>query len=270
MFDAEPFSAGAPEAGLHLVANEQASVAVDDFRGPLEVAGRRNDVTPDTLNCLSQERGRFPTGGGLDGVFEVVAELVDAALIARRLEGAAVGIRRHDVRDSRNRGRQGTPGGMCGEVGGQHTATRVAVSEGNHLTPAGVHARHHDRGFHRLCAAVREERPAQLSRSYGGESLRHLHLVLAKVQCGDVAQGAELFPDAFHNLGVTVPQRRREDAAEEVEELISLRVDDPGSLSLHQDERIGVIGRCAGEQVFAKPSLHRCGIGCRRCFQTCH
>ena len=60
VLDAEPFLAGAAEAGLHFVGNEKAAVILHDVEDDLEIFRRRSDESADALNRLGDERGDVP------------------------------------------------------------------------------------------------------------------------------------------------------------------------------------------------------------------
>ena len=57
VLDAPELAAGAAEAGLHLVADEDAAVLPDDVDGDLEVLRRRRDEAADALDRLGEEAG---------------------------------------------------------------------------------------------------------------------------------------------------------------------------------------------------------------------
>ena len=57
VLDAEHLAAGAAEAGLHLVADEDAAVLAHDVDRDLEVLRRRRDEAADALDRLGEEAG---------------------------------------------------------------------------------------------------------------------------------------------------------------------------------------------------------------------
>ena len=57
VLDPPELAAGAAEARLHLVADEDAAVLPDDADGDLEVLGRRRDEAADALDRLGEEAG---------------------------------------------------------------------------------------------------------------------------------------------------------------------------------------------------------------------
>lgn len=69
---AEPMLSGTAEPGLDLVADEEPSVAPDDLRHPPEIAWRRHDVTPDSLDRLRDQRGGPAAHGRLDDLLQIV------------------------------------------------------------------------------------------------------------------------------------------------------------------------------------------------------
>ena len=72
VLDAEPVLAGAAEAGLHFVGDEQAAVFFDDGENDLEIFRRRSDESADALNGFGDERGDVAAGAGLNQVFDVI------------------------------------------------------------------------------------------------------------------------------------------------------------------------------------------------------
>src|SRR5712691_5839646 len=74
MFGGEPF-AGASEAGLHFVGDEENAVVAADVLQQLEVAGRRNDEAAFAENGLGDHGGDgFGSHRTLESVFEVMRE----------------------------------------------------------------------------------------------------------------------------------------------------------------------------------------------------
>ena len=149
--------------------------------------------------------------------------------------------------DAREGARQGSPRRVGGDVGGEYAAARVGVPEGDDFALTGVKAREHDRRLDGLGAAVREEGLAECSRSDGGESLGHLHLVLGHVEGRCVTQDAELLAHPVDHLGVAMADGCGEDPAEEIEELAAFRVEDPRAVALDENQGIVVQGRSARE-----------------------
>src|SRR6266513_165583 len=74
MFGSEPF-AGAGEAGLHFVGDEENAVLATDALQQLEIAGRRNDEAAFAENGLGDHGGDgFGSHRTLESVFEVMRE----------------------------------------------------------------------------------------------------------------------------------------------------------------------------------------------------
>src|SRR6266550_2287280 len=72
MFGSEPF-AGAGEAGLHFVGDEENAVLATDALQQLEIAGRRNDEAAFAENGLGDHGGDgFGSHRTLESVFEVM------------------------------------------------------------------------------------------------------------------------------------------------------------------------------------------------------
>src|ERR1019366_8729655 len=92
MLDAEPLAAGAPPAGLHLVADEDAAVIAHDLLHDLEVLPGRRDIAADALNGFGDE-GRDPAAGGGADQFLQIQSAADFAIGIGQAEGAAVAIR---------------------------------------------------------------------------------------------------------------------------------------------------------------------------------
>ena len=88
MLDAPHLAAGAPEAGLHLVADEEAAVLLHDVDGDLEVAVGRDDEAADALDRLREEAGDLTGGRRLDQLLDVLRALEPAVLDASRRRGS--------------------------------------------------------------------------------------------------------------------------------------------------------------------------------------
>src|SRR5260370_1061936 len=74
MFGGEPF-AGAGEAGLHFVGNEENAALAADILQELEIIVRGNDEAAFAKNGLGNHRGnRFGGDGTLEGIFEMLRE----------------------------------------------------------------------------------------------------------------------------------------------------------------------------------------------------
>jgi len=74
MFRGKPF-AGAGEAGLHFVGDEENAVLAADILQQLEVAGRGNDEAAFAENGLGDHGGDgLGSDGTLKGVFKIVRE----------------------------------------------------------------------------------------------------------------------------------------------------------------------------------------------------
>ena len=101
VLDAPHLAAGAAEAGLHLVADEQAAVLADDVDRDLEVLRRRRDEAADALDRLGEEAGDPAGRRRLDQLLDVLRALDAAATGTSRRERAAVAVRRRRVLDRR-------------------------------------------------------------------------------------------------------------------------------------------------------------------------
>ena len=75
VLDAPPLAAGAAEAGLHLVADEDAAVLPDDLDRDLEVLLRRRDEPADALDRLGEEAGDLAGRGRPDQLLDVLRAL---------------------------------------------------------------------------------------------------------------------------------------------------------------------------------------------------
>ena len=172
--------------------------------------------------------------------------------------------------DARQCAGQGPPRRMPGDVGREDAAARIRVAQRDDFGLSRVHARQHDRGFDRLSPAVGEERRIQSAGGDVGETLRHLDLILGQVERGGVAQGPDLLPNPLHDLGMAVSHRRRENTAEQVQELTAFGIDDVDAVAFHKNERLGVVGWGAGEQEFLVTGFHRSRIDSDRSFGATH
>src|SRR5215471_6063736 len=99
VLDAPPLPAGAAEAGLDLVADEDPAVLLDDADGDLEVLRRRRDEPADALDRLREETGDAAGRRRADDVLDVL-RAGGAAALGLQTERAAVAVRRHRVLDA--------------------------------------------------------------------------------------------------------------------------------------------------------------------------
>ena len=99
LLDAEPLAAGAPPAGLHFVADEDAAVIAHDLLDDLEVLLGRRDEAAHALNRLGDEAGDAPAGGGADQLLQVLraAHLAVGIGEAERAAIAVGVVRVHDA-----------------------------------------------------------------------------------------------------------------------------------------------------------------------------
>ena len=112
------------------------------------------------------------------------------------------------------------PGVHAGESAGQRRASAVAVPQRHHFKVPGVHARHLDRGFVGLGAAVGEVRLLQRSRSDLRQLLRqvdHRHIGKAR---RDVLHAIDLLLGARGDTRIAVADADGHNAAEKVEILL--------------------------------------------------
>src|SRR5450432_3056126 len=99
MLDAAPLVAGASPSGLHLVGDEDATVALDDSLHDAEVLLRRNDETADAEDRFGDEAGDLAARGGLNDVFDILSAL-DAAVGIALAERAAIAVGSDGVMDA--------------------------------------------------------------------------------------------------------------------------------------------------------------------------
>ena len=172
----------------------------------MEVAGRWDDIASHSLDGLGNEGGWAAVGGGLDGLLKIPRKGLRTALVTGSSEGAAVGIRRHDVLDSCNGAGQGTPGGVPGNVGGQDASAGIGMAQGEHFVSARVAAGEHDGGFYGFGPTVGEKGALEVPGSHVGQTPRCFHLVFGQIEGGGMAQNPRLLANPFHHFRMAVAQ----------------------------------------------------------------
>ena len=140
VLDAEPVLAGAAEAGLHFVGDEQAAVFFDGVENDLEIFRRRRDESADALNGLGHEGGDLAAGAGLDEVFDVVGA-GHAAIGIVQPERAAVAVGIDGVRDAHADDSGLAPGRLRGHGFGERRAAGIGMPQRDDVVGAGGHAR---------------------------------------------------------------------------------------------------------------------------------
>src|SRR6266849_8259522 len=94
MFGSEPF-AGAGEAGLHFIGNEENAVLAADILQELEIIVRRNDEAAFAKNGFGDDGS---DGFGSDGTFEGIFEMMRESL-GRSAFLSAIGISKRNAVD---------------------------------------------------------------------------------------------------------------------------------------------------------------------------
>ena len=244
MLDAEPVVSGTAKAGLYFVADEKPAVASDDLGGALEVARRRHDVATHPLDGLGKKGRRLTARGRLNNLFDVARKRLPEVA----LERTAIGVGRQGMPDVRNTARNMTPRRVSRQVGRQHTAAGVAVAEGDDFAAARVLLGQHDRRFHRLGPAVGKETRHKLPRRDVGQLSGDGNLVLGDIERRGMPQPPDLLTHALDDGRVAVPDGRRENAGEEVEIFLALRVDDGHAVGLDEGDRLAVERLVAGTE----------------------
>ena len=248
VLDAEPLLAGAPEAGLHLVGDEEPAEFLDDLENLLEILQRGRDEPAHALDGLGQKSGDAPGGAGPDHVFHIIGA-GDFAVGIAQFQRAAVAVGVDGVLDTHADHPAGAPGRMGGERLGDHGVAAVAVPQRHHFETAGRHPRQLHRGFIGFRSAVGEETFLEVA----GGDLRQLFRQgddgLVGVKRGGMLQAVNLRLHFGGDLLVTVPDADGEDAAEEIEVAAALGVENVLGVGVVHHQRLGVVVDHAGEQI---------------------
>ena len=213
--------AGAAEAGLHLVGDEQDAVLAADLFEAAEERHRCREVAAFTeLGFDDHRRGL----GGRGLRLEQEAHLVEAPVAVRVVSG--------EGRDEHARGQRPVPGAVARLRGRhRHRLVRAAVKaalEHDRVGPAGRLLRELHRALSRLGARVREEEAVDAIRSDLREPVRELlqqRVAIHVDLCVDELR--RLLLDRGDDLRMAVPGARHRDARREVEVLGAVRRRDP-------------------------------------------
>src|SRR5215210_4482476 len=252
--DAPEVLAGAPEARLDFVGDQEYPRLVQNTLYPLEVAWRRLDETTDALDGLGDKRG--DVAGGLllhYGPHVVRAQEVAATLVAA--ERAAQAVRVAGVGHVEGRARGRAPGTLARYAHGHEGRAVVGGTEGDDLTGLAVARGEKKRGLVSLRATADEER-LFLARDRGEiyELLGQFDLVLDQVQCRGVQNLVHLALYGLGYLGHRVTADRRDDPAEVVQILVPRGVPQLEPLATRELERLLVVERRPGRQRRLVPS----------------
>ena len=226
--------AGAAEAGLHLVGDEEDAVAVEDFLDALEVAGRRHQDAALAHHRLGDEGGDIAARLVVDGPLDHLGAALGHHFRIVGAEGVAIDVRRWGEGDA---GQVGAAARLARLVAGDGEGARRAavegVGEGDELPLAGVRLGQAHGRLDALGAGVAEEGLLQAARRDLGQLLGQLghdrHVI-------DVGRGVD---DLVHlRLGggdharVAVPGVDDGDAGEAVDVLRAVLVPDGRALGL--------------------------------------
>ena len=238
LFDRE-HGAGACEAGLHLVRDEQDAVLRADRRDLFEEAGGRLQVPALAEHRLDDRRcglGR----GGLAG--EQVAETRDGLvdrLVHRPVGADRVRERRHEHTRGQRRVTRPVPGLGRGHRHRHVGASVEAPLEHDDVRPARCLLGELDRALGRLGTGVREEERVDGSRCEFGQAFgERLEQVVAVAVDLRVDEAAGLFTDGLDDVRVAVTGRDDGDAAGEVQVARAVGGGDPAPLTL-DDVQVG-------------------------------
>ena len=222
-------------------------MAARDLGHPGVVVLRRRDEAADTHDRLTDE-GRGPSRGGRpDDLLDILRARRPAAL-RLQAERAAVAVGRHRVADRPVVHAAQPPVGMRGQRHGEHRPAVIAVAERHHLRALGVDARGQDGGLDRLGAAVGEEALGRLVPGEDlGQLLGQLHDGDRREQRRDVLERPGLLLEGRHHPRLAVAEGDGDDAAEEVQVTLPVRVLQPFALAANEGQRLLVVGAHAIE-----------------------
>ena len=217
MLEREP-RAGAPEAALHLVDDQQRLALVAQPADTLQVRGRRGHDAALALHRFEHD--------GRDTVVERGGERVEV-------------VERNLPEPARQRLERLLLLGLAGRrERGERAAVERAV-RADHVVPLGttvllaVTPRELDRALVRLGAGVGEEH-ASVAAEQRVEALGDARLHVVVIEVRDVQQRARLLGDRVGDFGVRVAERRDREPAEEVEVPVALAVPQVRALAPHE------------------------------------
>ena len=197
--------AATPDAGLHLVEDQQGAVRVRERARLGERLGREWMHAAFALHGLEQDRRR-----------------VGADVLGQRLGS----------REARAGDERPEAGALRRLARDRQRAERAAVEgavERHHLVAPGCLARPLEGSFDRFGARVAEER-LRAAEAVGEARRKGLHR-LGPVEVRDVPQLVELLVRRGERRGVAVPEADDRDAGEQVEVALAVGVDEPGAVA---------------------------------------
>ena len=248
--------AGTPDAGLHLVEDQQDAVPVAQRPQAGEEPVRRHEVAALALDRLDQDRGDLARRhvAGEQHVLDVVE---DGLALVGAGEQRPVVVRIRHVGHARHRREEPLLLGVLAR-GERQRAHRPAVEpaeEADEARPPGDVAGELERALDALGAGLREEAQHRLAhRRQLVHALAEAHLVLVPVVGRDVQEAAGGVGDRRDDLRVRMAGAADGDAGDEVQEAVAVDVPDLGAAAVRHHERVVARigrrddGRVAGEQ----------------------
>src|SRR5690348_16608593 len=156
MLDAEPVLAGAGEAGLHFIGDEEPAVFLDGVEDDFEVFGGRSDEAADALDRFGDEGGDVAAGAGLNEIFDLVgAGHAAIGILQSQRAAITIGANRVGHADADYPG--GAPRALSRDGLGERGGAGIAVAQSDDVERAGGHAGQQEGGFVGLGAGIGEE-----------------------------------------------------------------------------------------------------------------
>ena len=184
----------------------------------------------------------------MDGRFQVFCALQVTARVGQP-ERTAVTVGVGDVMDARNRSRGQPPGSVRGQAHRELRAAAVAVAQREDVLALGMKLSEKNGSLVGLGAAVGKKRLLQFSRRHGGELFCEADVRFGGVERGNVLEPSGLLLDRAGDFVVAVPDADSDDAAEEIEILLAVKIVNVTAFRVVDDQRLVIVVGDAGKKV---------------------
>ncbi len=252
-------AAGPPEAGHHLVEDEDDAVPVAQLPHTGEVAGRGQHDAGGAGDRLEQDGRDGLRALELDDLLEMGQGPLALLALGGGVEVAAVEVRAEEVDDAGVAVVVRPAPGVAGEVDRGLRPAVVRAVAGEDLGAAGAQPGHPHGVLVGVGAAVGEEDPVQVAGSVLADQAGGLGTLVVGVLGGDGGQGAGLGDDRLDHVGVLVADVGVHQLGGEVQQAVAGAVPDVGALGAGDDHR-GDLG-LGGPGVEDVPAVELVGPG---------
>ena len=225
---------------MHFIGDAKTAGCAHLFVDVLQIIVRINNHAAHALDRFGDERRDASRSAEIDQVLHIGRVLVARFGIVAAPQ-TAIGIGRHGVMNPEAVRDVELPGPMRGQAHGQRTAAVIAVAQRDHVVIAGVGPRHEQGEIVRFRTGINEITYFEIVRHFRRQLARVFGNIGMQINRSRMLQSFVLLPRNIDNVGMTMTDAHRHDAAERVEITPAALVPDILHFSLHQHERLFVV-----------------------------